>query len=270
MGKKQQKRIRNSLGIEVEQLNFLRTSFRSELCALIPEDEAVESILKAVLDETGWEDHSGKEVAPPDFVDHERRVMIEAMRVDDHERPGDKKGLINPSKAHEGEIIKRYEREFGKLLDTAAGNARLTVLGNTDLPTEDDHSYSMYLNSFKRIVKKHASHANDYRRNYPGYKLVFYVFDESTGYFESTTAVKHGARAGDCMLGRPHSFYADTAFLNTIRNSNADYFLWYTPFKHEHLFAKGLVLPELVVYDVRRMDVPEYCYDPRRMVSTEV
>ncbi len=106
------KRLRNSLDIETEQLDFLRTGFRSEECALIPENDETESILGFVLDETGWEDHSSKDVPPPDFVNHEQRVMLEAMRVDDHERPGDKKGFVYPSRVHESEILKQYERNL--------------------------------------------------------------------------------------------------------------------------------------------------------------
>ncbi|ERL06271.1 hypothetical protein [Olsenella profusa] len=269
MGKKKG-RIRNSLDVEAEQLDYLRTDFRSELCALIPEDDEVEAILAVVLNELGWEDHSGKDAPPPDFINSAHALMLEAMRVDDHERPGDKKGVINPARAHETEIIKRYGKELKELLNMAADDAMLTVLGKTDLPTSEDHSYSMYLDGFKRIVEKHAKHTENYRHNYPEYKLIFYVFDESTGYFEGMEPIRGGVHKGDSLRGRPHYFFADAMFLDIIRNSNADYFIWHTPFKHEHLFTNGFVLPESVIYDVSRMKVPELHYDRNRMVSMEV
>ena len=190
-------RLRNSLDIEAEQLDFLRTGFRSEECALIPEAEETEAILSIVLDEAGWEDHSGEDVPPPDFVNHGQHVMPEAMRVDDHERPGDKKGFVNPSRSHESEIIRQYEHEFREILNMAADDARLTILGKTGLPTEEDHSYGMYIDGFKRIVEKHARHADSYRDNYPSYKLVFYVFDESTGYLENAEPIKSKIHEGD-------------------------------------------------------------------------
>ena len=267
---KRSPRLRNSLDVEAEQLDFLRAGFRSEESALIPEGEETESILSIVLDETGWEDHSGKDVPPPDFVNHSQRAMLEAMRVDDRERPGDNKGFVNPSRAHESEIIRQHEHELREMLDMAADDARLAIIGKTDLPTEEDHSYGMYLDGFRRIVEKHARHADSYRGNYPGYKLVFYVFDESTGYLESTEPIKSEIHEGDCLRGRPHYFFADAAFLDVIRSSKADYFIWRTPFKHEHLFAEGLTLPETVVYDVARMNVPDIHYDRDRMVSMEV
>lgn len=263
-------RLRNSLDIEAEQLDFLRTGFMSEECALIPEDEEAEAILSIVLDEAGWEDHSGEDVSPPDFVNHGQHIMLEAMRVDDHERPGDKKGFVNPSRSHESEIIRQYEHEFREMLDMAADDARLTINGKTGLPTEQDHGYGMYLDGFRRIVEKHARHADSYRDNYPGYKLIFYVFDESTGYLESAEPIKSEIHEGDYLRGRPHYFFADAAFLDVIRSSKADYFIWRTPFKHEHLFAEGLMLPETVVYDVARMNVPDIHYDRDRMVSMGV
>ena len=270
MGEASTKKIRNSFDSELYLLDYLRTGFRSEACALIPEDERVERILKMVLDGDKWMDCSGKDVPPPDFVNDSDSLMLEVMRVDDHERPGDKKGIVNPSRAHETDIINAYEKEFAELLSRAADGASLTILGKTDLPTSDDHSYAMYLSGFRRIVGKHAKHAEEYRSNHPGHELVFYVFDESTGYFELSEQLEHGVREGIELRGRPHYFFADEAFLDVISQSNADYFIWHTPFKHEHLFAKGLILPETVVYDVRRMDFPGHGYDAARMVSMEV
>lgn len=84
-------------------------------------------------------------------------MMLEAMRVDDHERPGDKKGFINPSKARVSEITRQYEHEFEELLAMTADDAKLSILGDTGLPTEQDHTYSMYLDSFKHIVGKYAT-----------------------------------------------------------------------------------------------------------------
>ncbi|NHM16631.1 hypothetical protein GMI69_08185 [Eggerthellaceae bacterium zg-887] len=270
MAKASTNKIRNSLDSELYLLDYLRTGFRSEVCALIPENETVEAILDMVLDSDNWKDCSGKDVPPPDFVSDADALMLEVMRVDDHERPGDRRGIVNPARAHETEIINNYEREFAKMLSQAADGASLTILGKTDLPTSEDHSYSMYLSGFRRIVSKHASRADEYRHNHPNHGLVFYIFDESTGYFESAERLEHEVREGMELRGRPHHFFADRAFLDVIKRSKADYFIWHTPFKHENLFAEGLLLPETVIYDVRSINVPELDYDETRMVSTEI
>jgi hypothetical protein len=266
----QQRRLRNSFDSESSLLDWFRTGFSQRACAFIPEDPDPEDILEAVLDGSSWKNLSGKGDPPPDFVNPSQMLMLEIMRVDDHERPGDKKGFVNPVRQRESEILKEHEGRFRELLDRAAEGVTLTVVGKTDLPTGKDHSYAMYLDSFERIVIKHANHADLYRQNNPGYKLVFFVFDESSAYCEPTTRVAHEIREGYELRGRPHYHFADAAFLKVIRNSKADYFIWYAPFHYEHLFAEGLLLPETTVYDVSHINVPVFHYDAARMVSMEV
>lgn len=253
-------------------LDHFRTMFECERCCLVPEDASVECIIQDVVDERGWEDCSGKGDLPPDFVCEERGLIIEVMRVDDHERVGDKRGYVNPLRARESDIIKEHSQEFEDLLALAADDAALTINAITDLETEDDHNYQNYLSAFSRIVEKHAEQAQSYRKNHPGLKLVFFVFDESSTYLEATNLKERRAsRAeGDVVLGRPHFFFADRAFLDVVRRSSADYFVWYAPFKQSDLFAEGLDLPDTAVYDVGRIDGPIFEYDPRLMVSAEL
>lgn len=266
------KRLRNSFDYEACLLDHFRTMFESELCCLIPQDASVERVIQDIVNEKGWEDHSGKRDLPPDFVCEERGLMLEAMRVDDHERPGDRRGYANPLRAHESEIIKEYRQEFDGILASAADDAALLVIGRTDLETEDDHNYQNYLAAFARIVEKHGRQARRYRENHPGLKLVFFVFDESSTYFEAASMEGKGAvqAAGDIVQGRPHFFFADKAFLDIVCRSGADYFVWYAPFKQGGLFVKEIELLDTAVYDVGRIDIPGIEYDPRLMVSAEL
>ena len=261
--------IRNSLSKEGNQLDYLRTGFEPDRCMLQPNDDRIVRIIEAVVDKDGWTDCSGKDAPPPDFVSEKHGLMIEAMRVDDHERPGDRKGYVNPVRARESEIIKEYEPEFEELLSLAAEGATLTVTGKTGLPTQEDHNYDYYLSAFERIVCKHANHADTYRANHPGLGLVFFVFDESTLYFETSEPTTQGLRKGDVVKGHPHYWFADEAFLGVIESSGADYFIWYTPFKQPQLFNRELMFPDTVVYDLKRFDPHRITYDRKRMMSTE-
>lgn len=101
MSKAPKRKIRNTFDIESHLLEYLRNGFRSKVCALIPEDETVEAALGMVLDGDNWMDCSGKDVPPPDFVNDADALMLEAMRADDHERPGDRKGIVNPARARD-------------------------------------------------------------------------------------------------------------------------------------------------------------------------
>lgn len=262
-------KIKNALNTEGHQLEFFRTGFEHARRMLIPNDERTARIIETVVDTEGWADCSGKDMPPPDFVCESKGIMLEAMLVDDHERPGDKKGFVNPVRAREGEIIKEYESEFSELLASAAEGATLTVTGKTDLPTAEDHNYEFYLSSFKRIVDKHAAHANVYRSNHPGLELAFFVFDESTFYLEASERYVTAPRKGEAVRGHPHYWFAGAAFLSVIERSEADYFIWYTPFKQPQLFAEELALPDTVVYDLRRFDPERIIYDRGRVISSE-
>ena len=236
----------------------------------MPQDALGERVVQDIVSEKGWEDCSGEGDLPPDFVCEGHGLMLEAMRVDDHERSGDRKGYVNPLRARESQIIKECGREFRGVFALTA--ASLTINAVTDLETEDDHSYPNYLSAFSRIVEKHAGHVRSYRENHPGLKLVFFVFDESSAYFEAVDLEEKcvSRMAGDVVRGRPHLFFADRAFLDVVRRSGADYFVWYTPFKQSSLFVEELNLPETVVYDVGRIDGPIFEYDPRLMASAEL
>ena len=66
----------------------------------------------------------------------------------------------------------------------------------------------MYCKGFERTVKKHIGKIENYRNNHPGYKLIFFVFDESSGiYFEN-----EGNDAG-----RLHFHFLDNKFINVFK-----------------------------------------------------
>ena len=220
-------RITNSLNEECNQLDYFRTSFRFDSCGLQPRDDRTERVIKTILEEDGWKDCSGKDVPPPDFICEKHGLMLEAMRVDDHERPGDRKGYVNPLRARESELIAEFEQQIEGFLPSLDDGVLLTVAGKTNLPFREDHNYDMYLSAFTRIVGKHARHADAYRTNHPGLELVFFVFDESSCYMESISPLPDGPRAGDVVRDRPHLWFFDEAFLDVIKHSGADYFLWY-------------------------------------------
>ena len=177
---RQSRRLRNGYDYESSILDHFRTGYVSRETLVSPQCDELEAVLHAVLDESGWIDRSGKGDSPPDFINPERKLMLEVMRADDHERLGDNgRSLVNPQKEAEAKLLKGYDEEFRQLL-AQCPDARLFVNAHSDLPTEEDHNYNFYLDSFSRVIGKHGGHAESYRVNYPGYKLVFLVFDEAT------------------------------------------------------------------------------------------
>lgn len=92
--------------------------------------------------------------------------------------------LLLERKKHENIMLK--ELESSGILDKLSPDATVITLTDSKLKTEEAHNYVRYFENFRRIVKKHSKQVNNYRNNYPNYKLIFFVFDESSGcYFET-------------------------------------------------------------------------------------
>ena len=138
-----------------------------------------------------------------------------------------------------------------------------------DLPGEEYRNYGFYLESFRRIVGKHAAKADGYRQKNPDKKLVFFIFDESAAYF--VPSIVGGLyRAGDEVRAKPYWHFRDAAFVGVIRECGADYFVWYTPYKHAWL-ADGTQVdaPEACLFDCASIIVPLIEYDADRVICAE-
>ena len=199
---------------------------------LVHETEEIENIVASILTPeiwSKWTDASAKDVPPPDFYCDELNLMMEVMRVDDH---GFKKkcNIINPTYDREHQVEKQL-REAG-ILDMFP-NANLFITANTGLPTEQDHNYTYYLENFKRTIGNHVIKIPKYRENHPNYKLILFVYDESSAYFEDACTISPN---GIIASGRPHMFMLDESFTQAFKNSDIDYFIWFAPYKRfEHI-----------------------------------
>lgn len=194
----------------------------------------------------------------PDFEDFPHSLLLEAMQVDDHPRPGRK----DATRAREGSVLREL-REAG--LTEMFPNASLIANVNTGLPTDKDHNYQAYLTQFETVVSGHSRKVTDYRATRPSFDLGFLIFDESTGYIETLGAF------GPDHQGRPHVWFADSAFAEIIQAAGIDCVAWLTPYKVIRAGeGKQYPLPRLTIVDVSLIDdkslVP---YDANRMKSAD-
>lgn len=234
---------------------------------LLPETDAVESILSSIIDIQKWKlwtDSSNKSAPPPDFYCDSMKLMMEVMRVDDHGYK--KKGKItNPTLVREHQIEKEL-REKG-ILDMSP-HATLFINAVTDLPTVEDHNYLYYRANFARTVAEHTKKIPNYRKNHPGYQLIFFVFDESSMYFEVEEENKV-IKQGEQFAGFPHKWLIDADFLSAFENSGVDYLIWFTPYKWVERMNPPLELPKACVFDCKNMILDRQEYDPKHMMSAE-
>ena len=98
------------------------------------------------------------------------------------------------------------------------------------------------------------------------------VFDESSLYFESLEPIKVRKVGGFCR-GNPHLWFLDKAFMSIVEDSEIDYFIWFTPYKHCGLFTSNnekIELPKATLINIRKFTEPLRNYNIANMISAEL
>ncbi|QLY40155.1 hypothetical protein HF295_04475 [Hujiaoplasma nucleasis] len=235
-----------------------------------PESDDVWDIFQATNDEDiwkTWENSSLKSDPPPDFYNDDLKLMMEVMRFDDQ---ATNKGKTHVTKAKENKMLRQL-RDLG-----VEGNfpnlKQVFLFGDSGLPLEEDHNFTRYRENFNRVISKHAKKVTYYKKNHPGYKLIFFVLDESSGiYFEEYSHEKINVELGTTLLGKPHCFWADKIMVEAIKNSNADYLIWYKPFSYFELSdRKKQDLPKVIIYELNKLSIETIQYNSKHMVSSEI
>ena len=227
--------------------------------------------LTGVLNRKEWIDSSGKNDPPPDFYDNKHKLMMDVMRIDDHAYIDEKGRIQNKTLQHEGELIK-------KINQPDRDDIKLFVVGDTKLPTNEDHNFERYYKNFERVFKEHAKKLDLYQANHPGFKTIFFICDESCAYVETFNIEdKNKERYEGCIIpsSKPHLFCLDKKFVKIIKESKVDYVIWYAPWKLlRHLKNSKieiLTLPKCAIFDVKNItDKKLIEYDHKLMMSSEM
>lgn len=233
--------------------------------------ENVISVFNTIYDKNNWghwKNNSGKSDPPPDFFSEKYNVMMEVMRVDDHAHYNEKGVLINPVNQRESMIQKEIRQNFLSR-DPKFDFSKLNIIVNalSGLPTNEDHNYHFYYDNFKRVLKKHMDSIPLYKENHPNKKLIFFIFDESTGYLvtDEQTAKKK-LEAGEYFNADPVLHFLDKKFIDVFRNIDIDYLIWYAPYKM--FYGAPIQLPDKTFYGVPIQfpkvcvfDVKKCCYE---------
>lgn len=256
---------------ELEIIEFFRETETRETLLLPENDENAEQVYLSIVQKwEKWTNSSGKSDPPPDFFSDELGYMMDIMRVDDHGHLGrNGKSIINPTLQRESEVMRELKQKG--ILDVFP-NAQPHLIVDTKLPTDEDHNYIFYRDNFNRTIGSHIKKIANYRLNHPGLKTIFLVFDESSLYFESLE-VRKTHKIGDSCLGQPHYWFLDNAFVQMIKESEIDYLVWFTPYKHFDLFSltgNRIELPKVTVVNVKRFNGPFKDYKAENMTSAEV
>lgn len=210
-----------------------------------------------------WVDASAHDAPPPDFYSDKYKIMMDVMKVEDNTRKTKKGSLRNPKAVKEREIYNLFTR-FGKFpLEKANPSVYITINEPTGLPTKEDHRFEWYYNNFTRVLNEHNKKIPLYKKNHEGYATVFFVFDESTAYAQFPTEQDY-TKYIDMQIGQKventiiHFAHYDEKFQNVIKSIDADYIIWYAPYKifcsyTENGKLANQPLPQAVIIDVKAL-----------------
>ena len=245
--------------------------------------EGVRDVFLKIYDDNNWNhwiDTSDRSSPPPDFYCDDFKLMMEVMRIDDIGYCVEKKGKIkyvNHENAEENKI--KHAMKKSGALDSLPPNTNIYIDAQLpEIPTKDYRNYGRYKINFKRIVDEHKKSISMYRKNHPGFKLIFFIFDESEEYFEAFNEkiANEEVYIGKSVLcKRRHIPHLDRALVNPLINSDIDYLAWYTPYK----FVLGPdgnrldPLPQVLFFELSSIleEIPQLIdYDEKLMVSSNV
>lgn len=261
----------------MESLRLLSNSGNNSCLShplFLPKTDILKQLLLGICDDiqwTKWINSSGKNELPPDYYNDELQLMMEVMRVDDNAHIDESTGkLINPIRERESEMIREL-RDKG-IFDAFPKIENVVITAKTKLPSEEDHSYIFYRDNFIRVIEKHKEKIPSYLQNHPGYKIVFFIFDESNMYIKFADGYSRRSlnKKGDVVPGQAHIWWLDNAFLDVICGSEIDFLIWAAPYKKARIEGGvELKLPGVCIFDVKNLSIEAITYKEQRMVSSE-
>ncbi len=177
--------------------------------------------------------------------------MMDVMRIDDHAYIDEKGRIINRHNERESQIINELIN-INEIFKEVAEKGNLLIVPDSGLRENDDHNYDFYINNFRRVVEKHITKITRYKQNHPGFKIIFFIFDESSPYVECFDN-KRPAYVGERFYASPHIWWLDKNMLQVVQNSEIDYLIWMCPYKHFDAEEK-IKFPKAIIYDVNKFD----------------
>lgn len=212
-----------------------------------------------------WINSSGKNDVPPDFFSPNYRYMLEVMRVDDYVLAENSPNVL------ESKFVKNIENMLREKGVSSIKESNIELLVIPDMSKASENNYRTYVENYKRIVNKHLSKIDQYRRNHPGYKLGFLILDEAPAYIRvENPSIKR--KAGELIQGYRHVLFRDKNFMEIFLNHDLDYIIWMTPYKNTE--ENPRVYPLVIVIDLkkykkRKMQFIEYKDEEMQCLEVE-
>jgi len=235
------------------------------------EDKKTISILESIYLKRKWKnwvDSSAKNEPPPDFYNTKEKLMMDVMRIDDHSYVNENGKIINPHNQRESNLLNELISKNSSI-KAAAEKGHVFIVPRTNLPTDEDHNYRFYVDSFNRVIKKHISKIKKYKDNHPDFDMIFFIADESSPYI-----IPYGKKkvrfVGEGVRAELHYFWLDKNMMSCLKDSNVDYVIWMAPYKHFESEEK-VELPQAIIINLKTFNYDELIdYKDDEMQSLEL
>ena len=231
----------------------------------------IKKIFNSVYDKTKWKnwiDSSSKKDLPPDFYNDKLKLMMDVMRIDDHAFEDSNGKIINPTNKRESQLLKEIANNSTSLKQ-AIEEGRVIINADSGLRGEKDHNYTFYYKNFERVIMNHLGKIDNYKKNHPGYKTIFFISDEASPYFMAINNYRP-SEPGEIVYSIFHQWWRDYNMLKCLLDSELDYIIWFTPYKHFDSLEK-IEPPFATVIDIKQIKKGNLIeYNVKNMYSAEV
>lgn len=227
---------------------------QSQEVGLFPENNQTKRIFKSINNIVSWKqwtDTSAKNDLPPDFYNDKLKIMMDVMRIDDHAFVDENGRVINRHNERESKLVEELISN-NEMFKEIAEKGNLFITPDSGLRGYEDHNYDFYVDNFNRIVGKHIKKIEKYKKNHPSFKIIFFVFDESSPYIKCF-GEKKPEKVGEGIFAQPHFWWFDNNMLKVIKDSEIDYLIWMCPYKYFKAEVK-LDFPKAIIYDVKKFN----------------
>lgn len=215
-----------------------------------------------------WTNNCGNTDNPPDYYNDSEKMMIEVMRVDHYMHRNSKGKNANSNAENIAKVISSLVQEGRTdILDNYIISGAVEINDH-----EAEYNYDQYLSSFKRVVEKHINKIPTYKANHPGFKLYFFIFDESASY---NVARNESDIVNKRLTPRPldldmiHIPCMDENFFSIIRDIDVDQIIWYAPFKDIKTNIGSKQGLQIMIIDPHK-PIETIKYNPKFVICSEV
>lgn len=196
------------------------------------------SLINKIRDKSSWIDNSSNTNNPPDFYSDKYKLMMDFMRISDCEFETKNGKIVNPNNIREKEIMNgKVENGIILIMNPKTGKKIERYIPDFKEPC----TYNNRIKSFEKTIIKHKNKINIYKKNHPGFKTIFFIYDDSAPYIIAPHGIINPKANTKCNSYGLYLYWRDKKIIDVLQKDGniPDYVLWYTPNVEGHQIYKA-------------------------------